>query len=138
MSANKVLRHSLAVTVHLAKVGLREEVPLVGSLAEPRDGLRVVLPHTSADTVHQAEVDLRADVSLVTRQTPKPHRCLVIPALVCGFAVFQRPCHCFAAQRERENATGHESCDALFHGSPASGTTAAINWTPVPSSHQRH
>ena len=45
MRADIVLRHAVALGVHPAEVGLRVGVPLVGGLAEPYDGLRVVLRH---------------------------------------------------------------------------------------------
>src|ERR1700722_14149362 len=52
MSANKVLRHAVAVGVYQAEAELRLAVPLIGGLAVPDEGLRVVLRHAVAIDVH--------------------------------------------------------------------------------------
>ena len=40
-------------------------IPLIGRLAVPRGGLRIVLRHTFAVVIHHAEVDLRAGIPLI-------------------------------------------------------------------------
>ena len=72
MSADIVLRHSLAVGVHHAEVVLRAGVALVGSLAKPCDGLRVILGHSLAIGISQAVVDRAGAARRLPRPSPRP------------------------------------------------------------------
>jgi hypothetical protein len=102
--------------------GLRVGVPLLGGLAVPDHGLRVVLRHALAVGVHHAEAELREGVPLLGQWTQNLQFRRVVAFLIGGLGVLKRSRPCYAERRERENAAGKESCDTLLHGAPASGT----------------
>ena len=77
-----VLRHALALSVHDAKIELRDGVALVCSFTIPLDRLGIVPQHTLAALVHNAEVELRVSVPLLGDRMPQPERCCVVTALV--------------------------------------------------------
>src|SRR5271165_6975679 len=57
--------NALAVSIHLTEFELRVGVPLLGGLAVPDQGLRVVLRHALAVSIHPAEAGLRVGVPLL-------------------------------------------------------------------------
>ena len=64
MSANVVLRHSVAVSVRDTEVGLRRGEALIRGLSVPRDRLRVVLTDAIAEQIRQlAEASEGAEMS---------------------------------------------------------------------------
>ena len=94
---------------------------LVGGLAQPRDGLRIVLRHALAVKVHRAEGALREGVSLFGQRTYQPHLRRVVAALSRSLGLVKGSCRRNAKQREREKAASAESFDPLIHGSPTAG-----------------
>ena len=70
---NTVLRHGIALKIHLAKVKLRVCVPLVGRPLKPLRGLPVILGQ--AETVHigDTEIELRVGITLFGRKTPQAY-----------------------------------------------------------------
>ena len=66
-----VLRHTLALGIHHAELGLRWSIPLVASLPQPCGGLDIVLRHALAAKVHHAELGLRWSIPLVA-SLPQP------------------------------------------------------------------
>jgi hypothetical protein len=106
--------------VHPPEVCLPGGIPLVDGLLIPDHGLSEVLRHTLAMLVHQPEVYLRDGVPLVSQRAQQCHLRRVVAALLGGAGVLKRPSRRNTEQRERENAAGHRSCGALFHGWAAS------------------
>jgi hypothetical protein len=111
--------------VHQADEGLRVGVPLLGGLAVPDHGLRVVLRDALAARVHHAEAKLREGVPLLGQRTQNLQFRRVVAFLIGSLGVLKRSRPCYAEGGERENAAGKESCDPLFHGSPPQGKDAA-------------
>ena len=58
MSRFVILRHAVAVKVHLAEVELGFGFTLLGGNAGPLQGLGVILGHATALSVHDTEVEL--------------------------------------------------------------------------------
>ena len=69
-----VLRHTLAIAIHAAEVGLGFGISLVCRLAKPLHRFGFVLRHTSAIGIHDAEVGLGRGMSLVCRLAIPLHR----------------------------------------------------------------
>jgi hypothetical protein len=104
--------------VHQADEGLRVGVPLLGGLAVPDHGLRVVLRDAMAARVHHAEAKLREGVPLLGQRTQNLQFRRVVGFLIGGLGVLKRSRPCYAEQRARENAASAENCDPLFHVRP--------------------
>ena len=100
--------------VHRAEAGLRVGVPLVGGLAIPDEGLRVVLRHAKAPFVHPTYAGLHVGIATLGQRTPEAHRRSVVTALKSSFAVLKRPRHSCAEQGEREEAANKENVGPLF------------------------
>ena len=67
-----VLRHALALSVHDAKIELRDGVALLCGFAIPLDRFGVVPQPALAALVHDAEVELRLSVPLLGQRVPQP------------------------------------------------------------------
>src|SRR5258708_2049974 len=63
MRLDVVLRHAIAVGVHLAEDGLRSGRALVGGPAVPHHSFGVILRDDLAEVIHGAEIELHADRS---------------------------------------------------------------------------
>ena len=92
-----------------------EAVALLGGLAEPHDGLRVVLRHAFAVAVHRTEVGLRDGIPLIGQRTQNLEGRSVVACLKGSHAVLKRPCHCTAEQGEREHAADNKNVGPLCH-----------------------
>jgi len=59
------LRNTSAVLIHLAEIALSNGIPLIGSLAGPRDGLGIIPRHATAESIHETETDLGQSIPLI-------------------------------------------------------------------------
>ena len=82
-----VLRNTLAIGIHAAKIKLSAGVALISGPAIPVCRSRVVLRDPSAVFVHETETALSVGIALLGKRPPDLHRDGIVAALVSGHAV---------------------------------------------------